>query len=325
MPEDKENVLDNIVKEEEKKTREDIVNNIIKDLEKGIAPWRKGNHPPEMAYNYINDKPYQGLNAINLTFSNKGSTDPRWLTYKQAQELGMNVRKGEKGESVIFFRIYDTKEKCDLDKEKFAKMNREEQEAYKKNIKLINTRWTVFNGSQIDGMPAYERKNTKQFTLNELEKKLIEKSPAPIKFDGGDKNFYRPLSDTIHLAPMENFISKERFVSTLCHEISHSTGHESRLNRDLINQFGTEKYAKEELIAELATVFTMTECGLRTDPSIFENNKAYINSWISALKDDVSILNKVSIDSGKACDFIKTNILEMEKINQNIKNKEIER
>ena len=296
-------------------TREELLNQIVKDIEKGTPKWRNGvtQKPFQMSYNYVTKRAYNGINAIQLSFSELGQKDPRWMTFNNARELGMKIKPDEKGTKVFAFRLYDTQEKKDLNLEEYNNMTREQQKEKDKYIKPINQTWVLFNGTQIDGMPPLSQGKTFEHDLNKIEEKLIKDSLAPISFDGEGKNYYRASTDSIHLTDKKHFENKEEFISTMIHEISHSTGHESRLNRDMTGGYGTEKYAREELVAELTTVFAMGELGLRTDPKVFENNKAYLGHWAKSISENPKIINEAFKEASKSCDLIKDKILELGK------------
>lgn len=292
--------------------RVEFLNTIISDLENNTAPWRDGMKPPQLAMNAITGKIYTGVNLINLTFyNNRNAIDNRWLTFLQAKENGYHVQKGAKSETVFFYRNYDVLTKKDFDIRTIKHLSEQKKTEYEKeNVKHIITQSCVFNATQIDGIPPIERKSS--ISLDDFQKQLLQNSEAPISFISEQRNFYSPIHDTIAISNINNWNSSESLTSTILHEIIHSTGHNSRLNRDIINKFGTSEYAREELIAELGTVLAMSENGFTTDPSIFNNNQAYVKSWLTVLKDKPSIINEIIRDAEKAFMYVQENIIERE-------------
>ena len=142
-------------------------------------------------------------------------------------------------------------------------------------------------------MPEYTKKTvTPEMELEERTKQIeiiervIENSAAPINFDGGNRAYYSPIKDSIHLPEIKQFKSMQDFYATALHEIAHSTGHSSRLNRELSGGFGTPNYAREELRAELASIFMQIELGLSVEGKHFENHGAYLASWLKAVKNN---------------------------------------
>ena len=160
------------------------------------------------------------------------------MTFKQIQELGGKVRKGEKGTLVTYW--------------KFTKKEKDEDgnEVEKELDHPVPFRSIVFNAAQCDGLPEQELKLPEQkWTAVERAENIINAAGVPIYHDQADRNFYSPMLDEIHLTPKGSFADNEAYYSTALHELGHSTGHESRLNRDIKNTFGNEDYAKEELRA----------------------------------------------------------------------------
>lgn len=294
-----------IISEERKK----IVERVIEHLEKGTAPWQK---PWEsklgVPYNPVTDSKYRGINSLNLTLLSieKGYEDPRWATYKQAQDKEWNIKKGAKGVRIEFFRLYDKSIKKDLDLEKYNQLPTKEKNEYsQKNITVVSQYYTVFNGSQIEGIPELklEKKELDEKRVDSLEK-ILENSEAKIYFNGGDKAFYNPDKDSIHLPKRENFKTVENFYATALHEMAHSTGHADRLDRDLTGKFGSEKYAKEELRAEMASMFISQDKGVNLSKEHFENHSSYVNSWIKVLKEDHNELFRAAKDASVISDRI---------------------
>jgi antirestriction protein ArdC len=195
-----------------------VTNHVLAQLEKGQIPWRKpwGLKPGMYPINATNNKPYKGINAWMLGMTSYSGT--RWLTYKQAQERGGHVRKGEKAMPVIFWKVQTVEEE-------------KNGEIKEKNIPILRY-YSVFNVEQCDGLnlPALAN-NAPTFEPIERAESIIDGMPhqPPVGHDGGDRAYYRPLTDSIHLPPKSAFDSADEYYSTLFHELSHSTGHSSRL------------------------------------------------------------------------------------------------
>lgn len=294
-----------IIMEERKK----LVEKIIENMKNGDLIFKKGWDINILSPKNPSSKAvYQGGNRVKLIeeATEKEYKDPRWITFKQAQEMGWSIKKGAKGvkcEKWIF-----TKKEKELD-EKTGQMVEVEKEL----SKPIPSYFTVFNGEQVEGIPPF-----KVDKLNEEEKfkivnDFIKSSECPIKELAQDQAYYLPLSDEIILPLREAFKSEEAFLRTTLHEMGHSTGHESRLNRDQINSFGTPAYAKEELVAELTSIFVQAKLGIKLEGEHFNNHTAYLQSWIGALQNDPNELFRAISQAEKATERLYENYLALDK------------
>lgn len=271
-----------------------VAQEIIDMLEKGTAPWQK---PWTAAmsmipHNGVSKRRYHGMNALRLMYlgANRGYGDSRWMTFKQIQELGGKVRKGEKGTVVTYWK-FTTKEKDEDGNEFERELNHP-----------IPFRSTVFNAAQCDGLPELQIPEQK-WTAIERAENIINAVGVPIYHDQADSNFYSPRLDEIHLTPKSSFPDNEAYYSTALHEVGHSTGHESRLNRSIINKFGSEDYAKEELRAEIASYMLCSELGI-ANAAANEQHAAYVGSWIKALKEDPAEIFRAAKDADAICEFL---------------------
>ena len=282
--------------------RQEVTDSIVRMLEDGVAPWQKPWESAGMPFNPTTDKAYRGGNAIHLMATGlaRGYEDPRWMTYKQAAENGWQVRKGEKGTHIEFWEVKAKTEEKDGDPARNAA-----DEASKDNHRrLIHRVYTVFNAKQIDGVPAFEREQPSAFEAVHSGERILANSGAKITHDQRDSAFYRPSTDSIHLPPKEAFKDAPGYYGTALHELAHWTGHPSRLNRPTLNEsyrFGDLNYAKEELRAELASVFIAAEVGVPHDPA---NHAAYVGSWIKALREDKNEIFRAAHDASAATDFV---------------------
>ena len=293
---------------------EQVANNIIKALENGTAPWVKPWKGPQLQnmipINLTTNKPYNGVNYINLlmTAIDKGYSDPRWLTFNQARNIGAKIKKGEKASLVKIYKFTEMKDVLDEDGNPVLD---EKGKPLKEEVELENpkVKWHyVFNAQQCENVPELEKKEIteaqREFEAIEAAEKILENSGADIRHIEGNRAYYSPAEDFIVLPKKEQFLEvgeEMGYYSTALHELGHWTGHESRLNRDLGNGFGTPSYAKEELRAEIASFMMCSKLGLDFDP---QQHYAYIDSWIKALKDDPKEITKASRDAMKITNFV---------------------
>lgn len=278
-----------------------VTDRIIAELEKGIIPWeRPWTGVRNGAYSRATGKPYSLLNQLLL------GRPGEWLTYKQAQQAGGQVRKGEKGSMVVFWKM-DAK----------ADKDRDTGELKVKQFPILKY-YYVFHVDQCDGIePKYkEPVFTPLDPIEEAERVLNDYSTrchVPIIHEKGNRAFYRPSEDAIHLPLMEQFCKQAEYYSVVFHESVHSTGHKNRLNRlDDNSRFGNEVYSKEELVAEMGAATILHELGIETDSS-FRNSAAYIQNWLHVLRDDPKM---VVLAAGKAEKAVKL-ILNVNQAEQN--------
>ena len=221
------------------------------------------------------------MNRVHLALS--GYDDPRWLTLKQANDHGYSILPGSKATPVVYFQFTNEKNKLDkdgnpvLDAE--GKPEKEKVELDKPIIRFAH----VFNAEQVDGIPPLQLTD-KAYEWEPVEKaeNILAASGAAIKHDQSNRAFYRRMEDAIHLPPKENFDAPDKYYATALHELGHWTGEEKRLNREF-GPFGSEKYAREELRAEIASWMLGQEIGIGHDPG---QHAAYVKSWIQVLKED---------------------------------------
>jgi antirestriction protein ArdC len=308
--------------EENRDHRLELADRLIAMMEKGEAHWQKpweagAIQPPT---NAVTGKPYRGVNSEYLFAFSPDPTDNRWCTYRQAQEQGWQVRKGE--HALAFIEKYTPYERKPTEEERQNRIA--EGRDPDAPVQAVSIRhYPVFHASQIDGIPPLER----------APKPEIEGKPDP-RIDklaeamgvqvtrGGGRAFYRSLTDTVNLPPVESFHTATGHDTTFLHELSHATGHESRLNRELGNPFGSEKYALEELRAEMSAAMTAAALGIGFDPASQEleegretvNSAAYLAGWLKALpdKDRKKILMQTIRDSQDISDYLLMRTPELE-------------
>jgi antirestriction protein ArdC len=290
--------------------RQEVTDNIVGLLEKGVAPWQKpwdAQSQLAMPVNPTTDRAYRGGNAIHLLAVGlqRNYEDPRWMTYKQASEQGWQVRRGEKGTQIEFWDVKTQPTAQDKQSGQSAeKLTDSEQLNVEPGQRLVHRVYTVFNARQIDGIPALSPVVRKPFEVAEAGERILKNSGAKISHDQADRAFYDRGRDAIHLPPKEAFKDAPGYYGTALHELGHWTGHPSRLDRWTLNdnyRFGDTKYAKEELRAELASVFIAAEKRIPHDP---QNHAAYVGSWIQALKQDKNEIFRAAHDASKAADLL---------------------
>lgn len=286
--------------------RQEVTERIVTMLENGVAPWQKPWDPGAgavgMPYNPTTDRAYRGGNAIHLmaTGLRHGYADPRWLTYKQAADQGWQVRRGEKGTQIEFWEAKQQNEAPRPDPAPSVQSD----DGEKRGARLIHRVYSVFNAKQVDGIEPYSPKQRTPFEVVRSGENILANSGAKIQHDQTDRAFYRRSSDSIHLPPKEAFKDAAGYFGTALHELSHWTGHPSRLGRATLNEsykFGDVNYAKEELRAELASVFIAAECGIPHNP---EQHAAYVGSWIKSLREDKNEIFRAAHDASAAADYV---------------------
>lgn len=269
-------------------TYEIVTEAIIKQLESGVAPWRKP-WRTEMPANLASKKEYRGINVFLLASLGYGSR--YWLTYRQAQTLGGSVRKGEHGSKVVFWKI-----------DEYRKEDKETGET--ENRKSILLRYyTVFNLEQCEGIKSPEP--TRVIAPLEQCETIVNSMPNPPGFEQDSRAFYRPSTDTVGVPARSAFDSAEEFYSTLFHELTHSTGHPSRVGREGImehNPFGSDDYSKEELVAEMGAAMLCGVAGIQS--RTLDNSASYLQSWINRLRSDSRLIVSAASQAQKAADFI---------------------
>lgn len=276
--------------------RKAVTERLIGMLESGTAPWQKpwdaGIAAMNRPHNF-NGRPYHGVNALMLwcTAIDKGYEDPRWLTFKQVNKLGGHVNKGEKAQIVEYWQWEKEVENPETGEKE--KVPLEHPKVY---------RAAVFNADQCTGLPKLRRQAQKWSPVERAEN-IIAANGVPVTHNTDGSAFYSPGGDFICLPPRESFATVDAYYSTLLHEVGHSTGHPTRLNREFGGQFGSEGYAREELRAELASTFLCGELGIATTGSD-EQHAAYVKSWVSALKNDYNEIFKAAADAEKICNYL---------------------
>jgi antirestriction protein ArdC len=269
----------------------EVTNRIIAALEQGtppwICPWRDGTALPS---NLATGKPYRGINVLMLSIEEqmRSYTDSRWVTLRQANELGAKVRKGEHGAQVIFFKLKEVADETEADEEQ------------KRVVPMLRS-YTVFNTSQLAFLPEkFELRASPAIwqPLSEAEQ-LLHETGAVIRH-GGNRAFYSPSEDLIQLPPEAWFDEPDSYYAIALHELVHWTGHPLRLDRVLGRRHGIEAYAYEELVAEMGAAFLCARVGI---PARLEH-ASYIDSWLDALRRDKRLIFTAAGAAQKAADYV---------------------
>ena len=241
-----------------------VTDRILAALARGVVPWRKPwTGTPTVPMNFVSRKPYRGSNRFLLDPAANGFTSPYWMTYKQASNLGGQVRRGEKSSLAVFWKFI------------------EDRKNPLRKIPILRY-FNVFNLDQIDGIAAPEPVANTNRPIDRAEQIVAGWADCPrILENGGDKCYYSPSEDTISMALRCTFDTPEGWYATLYHEMIHATGHSRRLNR---LERGAEAYAREELVAELGASFLCEEAGIGN--ALTDNSAAYIASWMQRLRSD---------------------------------------
>lgn len=277
-----------------KSVYEMVTERIIEQLESGVIPWEKPwSGVRSGAYNRISKRSYSLLNQMLL--KNEGE----YATFKQWSELGGKIKKGEKSEIVVFWKILPIEE------------TQEDGTKVIKQVPLLKY-INVFHISQVEGVEPLQKEKLNDIEPIEQAESILQdywtREHITVEHIKGDKAFYSPMRDLIQLPLFEQFKDANEYYSTAFHESVHSTMKESRCNRaeerkDKLVAFGSEEYSKEELVAELGSASIMNMLGIETRKS-FRNSSAYIQSWLRVLKNDVKFIVSASSKAEKAVNYI---------------------
>lgn len=284
-----------------------VTDKILAMLEKGVVPWHKpwkgwaGGAPS----NIFSKTEYRGINTLMLavTADEKGFNSPYWLTFKQLATWGGRVTKGEKATPVVFWKEIKVTEKVTMENLETGEMEEMDHESSRWIIRY----YSVFNTDQTEGIegrvPTVEIDPVNGNGVIPRCETIVEgfEDAPPVTFGGG-RAFYRPTSDAIKVPPIEAFENSEEFYSTLFHEFIHSTGHETRCNRDMKGWFGDPNYSKEELVAEMGACFLASMTGI--EDLTLKNSAGYIDHWMRKIRDDKKLVVSAAGLAQKAVDHM---------------------
>lgn len=315
--------------------RNEMVKQIVEDIKSGKPFFWDSGHYGKYPRNLLKalkgtDQFYHGINNLKLTLAAKqfGFSDSRWATFKQAQEIGAKIKKGAKGIPIEFWQY--TRPLLEINpetgkKEQVYEINPKtgEKEAVYVNLRqpLVKS-YVVFNAEQMEGVKPEIMPKASLEETNEAMENMIKNSEAPIFYDQKHENYYSITRDEIHVMPREKFKTMDAFYATTAHEIAHSTGSEKRLNRETVKNndgYGGKNYAKEELRAELTSMFLQQKYNIKFDEKHYENHAAYLQSWAEELENEPNEIFKAATEAEKAMKYIEERIILKEKYIQHKK------
>ena len=265
----------------------EITNRIIAEMEQGTIPWQKPWVASGSCISYATGKLYSLLNQMLL------GRPGEYLTFKQCQQAGGRIRKGSKSQMVVFWKWIEQED---------------EETGEKKEVPLLRY-YNVFHIDQCEGLRAKHTQPMPQTAnadtnANTIIADYLAREGVKLNHEAGDRAFYRPSTDSITLPHIAQFAATAEYYSTAFHELTHSTGHSKRLNRlEKTAFFGSEAYSKEELIAEIGAAALVNVAGLETAKS-FRNTAAYIQNWLTVLKNDKRFIVSASGKAEKAVNLI---------------------
>lgn len=301
-------------KQKRQSVREALADKFISILESDEPlQWVKGwsaNHIA-LPYNGQTGYKYSGINRMALMFSamERSYTDPRYYTFKQVAKMdGCKIRAGEKGTGIEYWYIYDTKDKRSMSFDEYERLLKTDPDRKEDEFRRCVKTSYVFNAAQVEGLqplPQPEREPLEENRLaDEVIKTMSENMGVRLVY-GGDEAYYSPATDSIHLPPDEAFFSTEERVGTTLHELSHATSAPSRLDRPIVGYHqDPERYAIEELRAEVASTFVSAEIGLEMPDSVVENHMAYVQHWLTAIKQDPNVLFSAIKEADRIADYM---------------------
>jgi len=283
------------------KVFEIITAKILEALDKGVVPWHKPWKGSDHPRNLISGNKYSGINVWLLLGSAivSGYGSPYWLTFNQCKNLGGNVRKGEKSSVVVFWKSTHVKT--------ISKEDPDTGEVVEENVTVPVLRYyRVFNIEQCEGIekPKDDSVVIENFNPIDRAESIINDMPNKPKIDHVlARAFYSPSEDRVNLPQKESFYSEEEYYSTAFHELAHSTGHKSRLDRFNSTSFQGNGYSEEELVAEMTAAFLTAESNIDT-PEVLQNSVSYLDSWRKKISDDPKLIVYASGKAQKAANYI---------------------
>jgi antirestriction protein ArdC len=277
-----------------------VTDKIINLLEQGVVPWRRPWTSTGLPRNLVSKKPYRGINHFLLSASKYVS--PFWLTMRQANELGGQIRKREESAVVVFWKVDAVEDKTEEPEN--------EPTDPKARRRFVLGYYRVWNLEQcrlaqtvLDKLPMIE---THDHHPIETADRIVAGMPNPPQIvHGGSKAFYSTASDRVTMPPRNLFISAEEYAASLLHELAHASGAAKRLNRPSITEaapFGSAAYSQEELIAEMGAAFLCAEAGI--SPAVINNQAAYLAGWLKKVRDERKLLVQAATKAQHAADFI---------------------
>ena len=282
-----------------------ITERITEALERGTAPWHQTWTAGIAPQSLVTRHPYRGVNVfvLSMTARAAGYGSPYWVTYNQARSMGGNVKRGEHGTPVVFWKFFDAPA---VDTPDGDELGRGDTTRARRRPPLLRY-YTVFNTEQTEGIAVPSPIAAGPVAPIEAAEQIVAGMPrAPRIVDSLDGGaYYAPRLDTVHMPARSRFSRSEDFYAVLFHEITHSTGHVSRLNRSTLNDagsFGDANYSREELVAEMGAAFLCGVAGIEN--STIEQSAAYLKGWLWALSSEPRMLVIAAAQAHKAADYI---------------------
>lgn len=287
----------------------DLAKTLIEQMQQGTAPWQKPwttARTSFLPHNPLSGSEYSGVNLLKLLSvqQERQYPDARWMTYKQIEEKGGHVKRGEHGTKCIYWvEKYLRKDGTTLEKPEGTTIDKKNDLEDGLTRLLLPKVFTVFNYAQTEGLdlPAKVPVKTPEWSPDERAERILKNSGALIRHIAGDRAYYAPASDSITLPLKAQFPSASAYYDTALHELGHWTGHSTRLNRDMSGSFGTASYAREELNAEISSMMTSIKLGL---PHNTERHAAYTNSWIKLLSEDPKEIIRACANAQKISQYV---------------------
>ncbi|MCB0651500.1 MAG: DUF1738 domain-containing protein [Saprospiraceae bacterium] len=284
---------------------ETVTNKMIALLEKGVAPWRSPWSKYGLARNYATGHVYSGINAFLMNLTEHPI--PYFMSFKQIKAKSGKIKKGAKSEMVFFYKTYYKDEQGQtISPDQYSALC--EMGGEPQRISFLKY-YPVFNIQDVEGIeieiPEVELKEHERIERCEAVKNNMP-NPPEFVFQDANRAYYAPMSDKLNMPDIAQFDTPEEYYSTLFHELTHSTGHASRLARKGITELTTsdrKQYSKEELIAEMGASFLAAHTGINTD-DLTENSAAYLEGWLKILKSDKKLIFKAAAKAQKAVDYI---------------------
>lgn len=288
-----------------KDTYQQITDLVIDSLEKGDIIWHQSWNNFGLPKNVTTGKSYRGWNVFWLNFHTmiRGYNTPFYLTFNQARQFKGSIRKGEKGTRITYWATVE-----DNKGQNEHRNDSQEMDSSTKAVKLIPAIHTVFNIDQTEGIEFPKVQVLYRTAAEKIaaSEDVVESMPCkPAIVHKGDSAYYAKQLDRVTMPEMKLFHSDEAYYTTLFHELAHSTGHSSRLNRKELQEydgFGGENYSKEELTAELTAAFLSAITGIQQQT--IANTTAYIKGWLKALRNDKKLVLNAASQAQKVADFI---------------------
>ena len=269
----------------------EFADRIIKQIKEGVAPWQKPWKPGQkfLPANFKSGKSYRGTNTLNLASVaiERGYSDHRWGTYKQIKAAGGQVRRGERGTSIVYFKTH--RSKAIKDNQGKPVKDKDGMQVYERvPVKPFPKHYVVFNVEQADRLKLPELPEAKpSWEAHDAADRVIRGTKVDFSHERGDRAVYEPDRDRVVIPPRDQFPDAGSYYRTALHEVGHATGHPKRMDRESLKDaisdgFGSQSYAKEELRAEISSMMTNTELGIGHES---RHGAAYVASWVDVLEE----------------------------------------